>query len=112
MDNFSEYSEAIVLGKAAKILSKHMLDHKSTFDGTFNDSYIEGWIPSCLLQFVGMIEHVADIKSPLKFALAYQRQIWQLLNSCIITTMEDTQQLTDRQSNKVLAVISDEGVQF
>ena len=70
MDNFSEYSEAIVLGKAAKILSKHMLDHKSTFDGTFNDSYIEGWIPSCLLQFVGMIEHVADIKSPLKFGVS------------------------------------------
>lgn len=44
-----------------------MLDHKSTFDGTFNEGCIEEAIPSCLLQFVGMIEHGADIKSQLRF---------------------------------------------
>jgi len=31
----SDYSEAIILGKAAKILRKKMLDHQSTFNGTF-----------------------------------------------------------------------------
>ena len=31
----SEYSDALVLAKAAKILRKHILDHQSKFDGTF-----------------------------------------------------------------------------
>ena len=63
----SDYSEAIILGKAAKILRRHMLDHKSTFDGTFHEGYIEQAIPPSLLQFVGMVEHGADIKSQLRF---------------------------------------------
>ena len=63
----SDYSEAIILGKAAKILRRHMLDHKSTFDGTFHEGCIEQAIPPSLLQFVGMVEHGADIKSQLRF---------------------------------------------
>ena len=53
----SDFSEAIILAKAAKILLRHMLDHTSKFDGTFHDGCIEEAIPSSLVQFVGMIEH-------------------------------------------------------
>ena len=63
----SDYSDAIILAKVAKILRRHMLDHTSTFDGTFHDGCIEEAIPSSLVQFVGMIEHGADIKSQLRF---------------------------------------------
>jgi len=61
------YSEAIILGKAANILRRHMLDHKSTFDGTFHEGCIEQAIPLTLLQFVAMLKHGADIKSQLRF---------------------------------------------
>ena len=44
-----------------------MLDHTSKFDGTFHDGCIEEAISSSLVQFVGMIEHGADIKSQLRF---------------------------------------------
>ena len=67
LSHASEYSEAIVLAKAAKILRRQMIDHKSTFDGTFHEGCVEEAIPSTLLQFVGMIEHGADIKSQLRF---------------------------------------------
>ena len=50
----SDYSEAIILAKAATILRRHMLDHTSKFDGTFHDGCIEEAIPSSLVQFVGM----------------------------------------------------------
>ncbi|KAJ8046458.1 hypothetical protein HOLleu_05132 [Holothuria leucospilota] len=63
----SDYSEAMILAKAAKILRRHMLDHKSTFDGTFHERCIEEAIPRSLLQFVGMVEHGADIKSQFRF---------------------------------------------
>ena len=63
----SDYSDAIILAKVAKILRRHMLDHTSMFDGTFHDGCIEEAIPSSLVQFVGMIEHGADIKSQLRF---------------------------------------------
>ncbi|KAK3887900.1 hypothetical protein Pcinc_008050 [Petrolisthes cinctipes] len=47
--NFTEasdyYSEAIILGKAANILRRHMLDHKSIFDRTFHEGCIGQVIP-------------------------------------------------------------------
>ncbi|KAK5852481.1 hypothetical protein PBY51_023946 [Eleginops maclovinus] len=57
----------MTLAKAAKILRRHMLDHKFFFDGTFHEGCFEDAIPPSLLQFVGMIEHGADIKSQLRF---------------------------------------------
>jgi len=63
----SDYSEANIVAKAAGILRRHMLDHKSTFDGTFHKGCIEEAFPASLLQFVGMVEHGADIKSQLRF---------------------------------------------
>ena len=60
------YTEAIIITKAAKILRQRMMDHKSSFTGTFNDECVENSIPSTLLQFVSMIEHGADIKSQLR----------------------------------------------
>ena len=44
-----------------------MLDHNSTFDGTFHEGCIEQAIPSTLLQFVAMLGLEADIKSQLRF---------------------------------------------
>lgn len=61
------YSEAIILGKAANILRRHMLNHKSTFHGIYQENCIHQATPPTLLQFVSMLEHGADIKSQLKF---------------------------------------------
>ena len=62
-----DYTEAIIITKAAKILRRRMIDHKSSFCGTFHDNCVEDSIPSVLLQLISMIEHGADIKSQLKF---------------------------------------------
>ena len=62
-----DYSDAIILAKAAKILRRHMPGHKSTVDGTFNMDSSADAVPPSLLQFVGMVEHGADIKSQLRF---------------------------------------------
>ncbi|KAJ8399555.1 hypothetical protein AAFF_G00409660 [Aldrovandia affinis] len=63
----SKYSEALIMAKAAKILRRHILDHQSRFDGTFCEECIKDAIPPILLQFIGMVEHGADIKSQLRF---------------------------------------------
>ena len=57
------YSEATILGKAANILRRHILDHKTTID----EGCIELAVPLTLLQFVALLEHGADIKSQLRF---------------------------------------------
>lgn len=62
-----DYSEAIIITKAAKIIRRRMMDYKSSFCGTFTDNCVEESIPPVLLQFVSMIEHGADIKSQLKY---------------------------------------------
>ncbi|KAK4304447.1 hypothetical protein Pmani_023602 [Petrolisthes manimaculis] len=62
-----DYTEAIIITKAAKILRQRMIDHKSVFAGTFDDNCVEDSVPQVLLQFVSMIEHGADIKSQLRF---------------------------------------------
>ena len=59
--------DAIVLSKAAKILRCHMLDHNILADGICNMDSTEECVLSSLLQFVGMVEHGADIKSQLRF---------------------------------------------
>ena len=81
------YSEAIILGKAANILQRHMLNHNYPFDGTFHEGCIELVIPLTLLQFVAMLEHGADIKSQLKFGAS---KILQLLNFFSTTAMLGT----------------------
>ena len=45
------YSEAINLAKAANIVRGHMIDHKSSFAGTFHEGYVKCAIPATLLQF-------------------------------------------------------------
>lgn len=55
LSQVSDYSEAIILGKAAKILRRNMLDHKTSFDGTFQEGCVEQAIPPSLLQFVGSV---------------------------------------------------------
>ena len=62
-----DYTEAIIITKAAKILRQRMIDHKSVFAGTFDDNCVEDSIPPVLFQFVSMLEHGTDIKSQLQF---------------------------------------------
>ena len=61
-----KYGEAIHLAKAAGIIRRDMLQHKSDFTSTCLDGCLEDAVPSSLLQFVRMIEHGADIKSQLQ----------------------------------------------
>ena len=61
------YCDAIILSKAAKIPRRQMLDRKIVADGTYNMDSTEEAVPPSLLQFVGMVEHGADIKSQLRF---------------------------------------------
>ena len=61
----SEYSDVLVLAKAAKILWKHILDRQSKFDGTFHEGRIKDAVLASLLQFIGMVEHGAYIKPQL-----------------------------------------------
>ena len=62
----SKYGEAIHLAKAAEMIRRDMLQHKSQFNGTLHDRCLEDVVPPSLLQFVCMIEHGADIKSQLQ----------------------------------------------
>ena len=41
----SNYSEAVILGKAAKILQRHMIDHEFKFDGRFDEGFVQDAIP-------------------------------------------------------------------
>ena len=63
----SNYPEAIIVGKAAKILRRHMIDHEFKLDGRFHEGCVEDAIPPSLLEFVCMIEHGSYIKSQLRF---------------------------------------------
>ncbi|RXN31429.1 hypothetical protein ROHU_004760 [Labeo rohita] len=63
----SSDADAIILAKAAQILRRHMVNHKSKFEGKLYESSVHDSFPPALLQFVCMIEHGADIKSQLKF---------------------------------------------
>ncbi len=62
----SDYSDAIILSKAASILRNQILNHKSKFNGNFDEQCIDNSILPVLLQFVCMIEHGAGIKSQLR----------------------------------------------
>ena len=66
LEQASKYGEAIHLAKAAEMIRRDMLQHKSQFDITFHDGCLEQAVPASLLQFVCMIEHGADIKSQLQ----------------------------------------------
>lgn len=63
----SSYTDAIILAKAAKILRRHMVEHKCKFEGSLYENSVYDSLPSALLQFICMIEHGADIKSQLRF---------------------------------------------
>ena len=57
----------MVLAKAAKILRKHIVDHKCKFQGNLYENLVYDSLPSALFRFVCMIEHGADIESQLRF---------------------------------------------
>ncbi len=58
----SKYSEAIHLAKAASIIRKEMLQHKSACNAV-TDGNIEEAASPTILQFVWMIEHSADSRA-------------------------------------------------
>ncbi|CAE1247301.1 unnamed protein product [Acanthosepion pharaonis] len=58
----SQYSNALHLSKAAAILRKEMLQHKTKFSSELKDGFGEEAIPPALLQFVCSIEHGVDYK--------------------------------------------------
>ena len=62
----SKYGEAIHFAKAATMIRRDMLNHKSHFSNIRNNTDLEQVVPPSLLQFVCMIEHGADIKSQLQ----------------------------------------------
>ncbi|CAE1171218.1 unnamed protein product [Acanthosepion pharaonis] len=66
----SQYSNALHLSKAADILRKEMLQHKTKFSSELKDCFAEEAIPPALLQFVCRIEHGVDIKSHLTHGIA------------------------------------------
>ncbi|CAE1257574.1 unnamed protein product [Acanthosepion pharaonis] len=66
----SQYSNALHLSKAANILRKEMLQHKTKFSSELKDGFGEEAIPPALLQFVCSIEHGVDIKSHLMHGIA------------------------------------------
>ena len=96
----SEYSDALVMAKAAKVLRRHMLDHQSKFDGTFPEGCVKDAIRPILLQFVRMVEHETDIKSHLRFGTSKSDQaISQLLQyNCYSRYKEGT--VTHRHSKE------------
>ena len=63
----SDFSDAIILSKAANILRKHMLAHEWKFDGRFHVDSVENSIPPTPQQFVCLVEHGVGIKSQIEF---------------------------------------------
>ena len=61
------FSDAVILSKAAKILRRDMLDYKNSNKEGYNMNLHKAVVPPSLLQFIGMVEHGADIKSQLRF---------------------------------------------
>ena len=66
----SQYTNAIHLSKAADILRKEMLQHKTRFNSELKDGFGEEAVPPALLQFVCSIEHGVDIKAHLAYGTA------------------------------------------
>ena len=99
----SKYCEAIHLAKAAEIIRRDMLHHKSIFSSTFHDTDLQRAVPPSLLQFVCMIEHGADIKSQIQHgASKSDLSISQLLQyNCFAIYKEGTdvhRQSKDRET--------------
>ena len=67
LSKISDFSDAVILSKAANILRKHMLAHEWKFDGRFYADSVENSIPPTLQQFVCMVEHGIDIKLQIEF---------------------------------------------
>ena len=83
----SSYTEATSLGKAAKILIRHMIDHEFKFDVRFHESCVEYAIPPSLFESICMIEHGVDIKSQLRFSASKKTLLWH--SFCSITAIQD-----------------------
>ena len=96
----SKYTEAIHLAKAADIIRKEMLQHKTSFSTEFKEGFGEEAVPSALLQFVCSIEHGGDIRSHLKHGVAKSDlAIAHLLQyNCFSKSSEVTESSTNRHS--------------
>jgi len=58
-------TDTIQLAKTAEIILRDMLQHQSSFKGTFEESDLQQALPHCLLELVSIIiEHGPDIGFP------------------------------------------------
>ena len=84
-----------------------MLKPKSKFHGTYQEGCIQQAIPSTLLQFVSILEHVADIKSQLKFSVSKtDSAIAQLLQCNYYAKCKEGHRLTCSQKTEILLSLS------
>ena len=52
LSSAASYTDALLLGKAAKILLKDMINHKFTFDGHLKEATVDNAVSSSLVEFV------------------------------------------------------------
>ncbi|KAL7381910.1 hypothetical protein ABVT39_020427 [Epinephelus coioides] len=93
LSDASKYNdaEALHLAKAASIIRREMLNHKTKFDNKFHEGFVEESIPPTLLQFICNIEHGVDIKSHLNHGVFKSDiAIAQLLQYNCNTKCKDT----------------------
>lgn len=69
LSNVEDFTEEVVLAKAAKIICMSMIFHKFKFDGSLQTVCLE-LVPKTLFQFMCMIEHWADIRSQLQIGVS------------------------------------------
>ena len=59
----NEYDDDMVVSEAAEILRRQILECKASFEGSFEDSYMNSCSPPMLLNFVSSVSHDTNIKS-------------------------------------------------
>ena len=59
----NDYDNAMVVSRAAEILRRQILECKASFEGSFEDSYMNACTPAKLLNFVSSVSHGTDIKA-------------------------------------------------
>ena len=67
--------EAIILAKAAKIVSQEMFDTKSIFTGTFNDQCQRESVPQSLMTLVAMLLGGSNIEKEMKNTIDAQASL-------------------------------------
>ena len=78
----NEYDDAMFISKAAEILRRQILECKASFEGSFEDSYMNSCTPPMLLNCVSSVSHGTYIKSHMDVPNLMLR--WHSLYSSIV----------------------------